>query len=334
MADRRLLERWRASDPDNRVVVWLSEHVEHGLPTVAELVGLLGRGRVSAIRTTGVFNLRLWWLMHRRALEDFPRLRGAHRVHHLAWGVVGVAAATGSTDRLPAYGRGGHRPTGMTAATAVDVLIVSYNSRDDLARCLGSLDRHCPGGARARLQVRILDNASSDGSAEVVVASFPHVVLARSDRNLGFASATNRLVAASNADYVLLLNPDTALTEEIVTPLLRVLESDPRIAVVGRTHLSGWLSAAVVRGLPSLRYELARNLRGTKADRLLRPLIDLEATIAATRELHLPAGPNLGRSSPCGPPAGSCAPRRAPLRALRRAFHDLRRGRGSLPAPR
>ena len=177
----------------------------------------------------------------------------------------------------------------MTAATAVDVLIVSYNSRDDLARCLGSLDRHCPGSAR--LRVRILDNASSDGSAEVVVASFPHVVLARSDRNLGFASATNRLVAASNADYVLLLNPDTALTEEIVTPLLRVLESDPRIAVVGpRLIYPDGSPQPSCERLPSLRYELARNLRGTKADRLLRPLIDLQATIVATRELHLRCG--------------------------------------------
>jgi SAM-dependent methyltransferase len=92
IGDRRLLDRWMASDPDNPVVGWLSEHVEHGLPSVAELVGLLGRERVTGIRTRGVFNLRLWWLMHRRAMEDFPQVRGSHRVHHLAWGIVGVAA--------------------------------------------------------------------------------------------------------------------------------------------------------------------------------------------------------------------------------------------------
>jgi SAM-dependent methyltransferase len=92
IGDRRLLDRWTASDPDNPVVGWLSEHVENGLPSVSELVALLGRERVTAVRTQGVFNLRLWWLMHRRAMNDFPHVRGSHRVHHLTWGVVGVAA--------------------------------------------------------------------------------------------------------------------------------------------------------------------------------------------------------------------------------------------------
>jgi SAM-dependent methyltransferase len=90
--DRRLLESWNARDPDNLVAGWLGEHFENGLPDVAELIGLLGRDRVTAVRAQGVFNLRLWWLMHRRAMGDFPRVRGSDRVHHLAWGAVGVAA--------------------------------------------------------------------------------------------------------------------------------------------------------------------------------------------------------------------------------------------------
>jgi SAM-dependent methyltransferase len=100
-ADLRLLGRWRQRDPDNPVVGWLAEHVENGLPSVAELVELLGHERVTAVRTTGVFNIRLWWLMHRRAMNDFPHVRGSHRVHHLAWGVVGTAARHSS--RGPFY---------------------------------------------------------------------------------------------------------------------------------------------------------------------------------------------------------------------------------------
>ena len=92
IGDRRLLDRWRARDPHSPVVGWLTEHAEHGLPSIAELVGLLDQERVTGIRTKGVFNLRLWWLMHRRAMEDFPQIRGSHRVHHLAWGPVGFAA--------------------------------------------------------------------------------------------------------------------------------------------------------------------------------------------------------------------------------------------------
>ena len=90
--DRRLLDRWSRRGSNGNVVGWLSEHVDNGLPSVAELIALLGRERVTAVHTQGIFNLRLWWLMHRRAMEDFPHLRGSHRVHHLTWGAVGIAA--------------------------------------------------------------------------------------------------------------------------------------------------------------------------------------------------------------------------------------------------
>jgi GT2 family glycosyltransferase len=125
----------------------------------------------------------------------------------------------------------------------------------------------------------------------MVADSFPHVTLVCSDRNLGFAGANNLLVASSDADYALLLNPDTALTEDVITPLLRVLDSDPRIALVGPrlTYPDGAPQPSGER-LPSLRYELARNFQGTKAGSLLRPVIDIPATIAATRELHLGDG--------------------------------------------
>lgn len=176
----------------------------------------------------------------------------------------------------------------MTGPPLVDVLIVSYNVRDDLAACLTSLGRFPPSPGEFRMRVRVLDNASSDGSAEVVTARFPAVELERADRNLGFARANNRLVAGSGADYVLLLNPDTVLTEDVISPLRRILDSDPRIALAGpRLFYPDGSPQPSSERLPTLRYELARNLHGTKAESLLRPLIDLPATLAATRELHL-----------------------------------------------
>jgi GT2 family glycosyltransferase len=125
----------------------------------------------------------------------------------------------------------------------------------------------------------------------MVAASFPYVMLIRSERNLGFARANNRLVATSDAEYVLLLNPDTEFSEDVVTPLLRVLESDSQIALVGPrlVYPDGTPQPSGER-LPSLGYELARHVHGTKAVRLLRPLIDLRAILAATRQLHLRDG--------------------------------------------
>ncbi len=174
----------------------------------------------------------------------------------------------------------------MSPVSSVDVAIVSYNARDHLAACLASLREH---GTQRR--VHVLDNASTDGSAELVVSRFPEVHLVRSPDNLGFARANNELVAALDADHVLLLNPDTVLTEDIVAPLRRALEADPRVAVAGPrlVYPDGRPQPSSER-LPDLRYELACSLHGTKADPLLRPLIDLPATIAATREVHLREG--------------------------------------------
>lgn len=173
----------------------------------------------------------------------------------------------------------------------VDVLIVSYNSRGHLGECLESLARHAPRGGGLDQRVRVLDNCSTDGGAGLVAERFGDVELVRAERNLGFAGANNRLVATSDADLVLLLNPDTVLTEDLLTPLWRALEADPRVALVGPrlVYPDGTPQPSGER-LPGLRYELARNLHGTKADRLLRPLIDMSAAIAETRESEPPAG--------------------------------------------
>jgi GT2 family glycosyltransferase len=176
----------------------------------------------------------------------------------------------------------------LIARPTVDILIVSYNSRDDLAACLASLEERRPAPDGPCLRVRVLDNASTDGSAEMIANRFPDAELVRSASNLGFAKANNRLVATSTAEYVLLLNPDTVLLEDVVTPLLQTLESDPRIAIAGpRLVYPDGTSQLSSERFPGLRYELARNVRGTKAEALLRPLLDVSTTIATTQERHL-----------------------------------------------
>ena len=176
----------------------------------------------------------------------------------------------------------------MTSQPLVDVLIVSYNSRDDLATCLASHERWRPAADGPRVQVRVFDNASIDGSADMVATRFPGVELVRSQVNLGFARANNELVATSSADYVLLLNPDTVLLQDVVTPLLEVLESDSRIALAGpRLIYPDGRAQLSSERFPDLRYELARSVRGTKAEILLRPLLDVGATIAETQQRDL-----------------------------------------------
>jgi SAM-dependent methyltransferase len=90
--DRLVLERWRERGASEGVVEWLGEHFENGLPTEEEIVALIGTERVVSVSVTGVFNLRLWWTMHRATLGDFPQPRGWHLIHHLTWGPFAMVA--------------------------------------------------------------------------------------------------------------------------------------------------------------------------------------------------------------------------------------------------
>ena len=116
---------------------------------------------------------------------------------------------------------------------SVDVLIVSYNTRELLEECLTSILLHAPPPARVRLGIKVFENASNDDTVEMLERRFPTVELTRSPSNLGFARANNALAQASRAEYLLLLNPDTVWVEDIVEPLLEVLRSDPRPALAG-----------------------------------------------------------------------------------------------------
>ncbi len=84
--------------------------------------------------------------------------------------------------------------------TRVSVVIVSYNTREKLQRCLACLEAHH--------EVIVVDNASADGSADMVATQFPHVKLIRCDRNLGFGPANNLGCRSASQDLVLFLNSD------------------------------------------------------------------------------------------------------------------------------
>lgn len=99
-----------------------------------------------------------------------------------------------------------------------------------LRACLESLRAHPPGGG---LAVHVVDNASGDGTAELVRSDFPEVVLTASTANLGFAAASNVGIRAGAAPYVLLLNPDTRLTAGALDALLRLMDDNPEIGISG-----------------------------------------------------------------------------------------------------
>ena len=109
----------------------------------------------------------------------------------------------------------------------VSIVIVNWNTRELLRRCLRSLKR---GLGAVAAQVVVVDNGSADGSAEAVAAEFPEVDLLCNRANVGFARANNQAYRNARGRYVLLLNPDTELGDGAVERLVRFLDADHRRA--------------------------------------------------------------------------------------------------------
>src|SRR5262249_30218221 len=90
-----------------------------------------------------------------------------------------------------------------------------------------SVVRQCPA------EVIVVDNASSDGSAEMVRTQYPTVILKTNSTNLGYGKAANQAIMSSNAKYVLLLNADTVLEPGALVQLRNYLDRHSEAAVVG-----------------------------------------------------------------------------------------------------
>ena len=149
---------------------------------------------------------------------------------------------------------------------AVDVVIVSYASRELLRRCLTALLEHPP---RQVMRTWVVDNGSADGTREMVETDFPSVELIAANRNLGFAAANNLAIRQGSAPYVLALNPDTRVTHGALDAMLDLMESDHSIGIAGcRLELEdGTFDHAARRSFPTPLGALAHFTRIGRSDR-------------------------------------------------------------------
>src|ERR1700680_4049310 len=111
---------------------------------------------------------------------------------------------------------------------SVSVTIVSHNSRRYRERCLRSVfeQTHRP------LEVVVVDNASTDGSPDILARFEGRIRLIRNDRNAGFAAAQNQAIRATGGDWVLALNPDTALLPDFISELIEGGQIDEKVGTV------------------------------------------------------------------------------------------------------
>jgi N-acetylglucosaminyl-diphospho-decaprenol L-rhamnosyltransferase len=107
------------------------------------------------------------------------------------------------------------------------VVIINYNTREQLRACLATVTKQMPS------EVIVVDNNSSDGSAEMVQSHYPSVLLRANEINVGYGTAANHAIAGCTAKYVLLLNADTLLQPGALEAFSTYLDLHPRAAVLG-----------------------------------------------------------------------------------------------------
>lgn len=112
------------------------------------------------------------------------------------------------------------------------VIIVSWNVRELLRRCLESVRRELAANA-VSAEIIVVDNASTDGSPAMARAEFPEAELIETGANLGFAGGVNAGLARAQGRWLLILNPDTELAPAALATLLHWAERLPGAAVVG-----------------------------------------------------------------------------------------------------
>jgi GT2 family glycosyltransferase len=117
----------------------------------------------------------------------------------------------------------------------LSIVIVSYNAREDLARCLGSLHEGPPSAPH---EVVVVDNGSTDGSVEAA-RRWPDVRVIEAGANLGFSKANNLGIRATTGEAVLLLNSDTIVPPGALDRLLAELDRDPQVSIVGPRLVDG-----------------------------------------------------------------------------------------------
>jgi GT2 family glycosyltransferase len=161
----------------------------------------------------------------------------------------------------------------MTGDARVSVVVVSFNARPYLLRCLTSLATH----VTLPLQVIVVDNASDDGSAEAVRARHPAMQVIQNGANVGFAAACNRGLREARGEYCLLLNSDAEVCAGAVESLVGLLDERTDVGIVGPrtlepdgspqvsfgpdlTPLSEWRQRRRVRALRERRPEAVREV--------------------------------------------------------------------------
>jgi GT2 family glycosyltransferase len=113
---------------------------------------------------------------------------------------------------------------------AISIVVVTWNAKEFVDKCLASLQAQTAG---ATSEIIAVDNASSDGTYELIRDAFPSVKLIQSGSNCGFAKANNLGIAQCRGDYVFLVNPDVVLGNDCLASLCCYMDEHPEVGIAG-----------------------------------------------------------------------------------------------------
>lgn len=170
----------------------------------------------------------------------------------------------------------------------LSVVIVSWNTKDLLRQCLSSLFAEL-NQVELLTTVFVVDNASIDGSAEMIRTEFPSVTLLANKENKGFGVANNQVLTTVKSDYYLLLNPDTKVLLGAIKILVAFARQHPQAGIVSPQLLNADGTVQLsCRRFPSIRgmiYGLLGLKAGNKSDYLMR-----DFDHRSTKEVDQPEG--------------------------------------------
>lgn len=109
----------------------------------------------------------------------------------------------------------------------VSIILVAHNGMDHIQKCLDSVIRQ----AYENIEIILVDNASTDGTADFVKEHYPQVRQIRNKKNLAYGPGNDVGVSIAEGDLLLFLNHDTLVTDDFLLELIRAMEGDPEIAV-------------------------------------------------------------------------------------------------------
>lgn len=118
----------------------------------------------------------------------------------------------------------------------ISVIIVNFNVRYFLEQCILSVQA---ASINLKVEIIVVDNNSTDNSCVIIKEKFPNVQLIENKKNIGFAKANNQGVKIAKGKYVLILNPDTVLPEDIFVKILKFVKAKENFGILGVKLIDG-----------------------------------------------------------------------------------------------